>query len=206
MKHSFQFILLSLFFSANYSTAYAQEDKKEFPLNTEKKPLIMNNSGLDSLRMPVHLQPFIDRLDLIDKSSLLNIKESDNELFRLPSDTSYYMRRITLLRMFHNPQSEKYGKEHTKMYKNNIPDKFRDYLKDTRPAVLFSGCLDPVEAIRNYKKEMRARKVREILGKLKEIKEKDSCHIIPLPGTLQTASEHSSDSVTNEFTGTFEKN
>lgn len=76
--------------------------------------------------------------------------------------------------MFNDPQSQKYGKEFNKMYRNNLPNGFMNYLKDLGPMTLYNGCLDPVEAINNYKKEKRAQKVREILGKLKALEEKDS--------------------------------
>lgn len=79
--------------------------------------------------------------------------------------------------MFNNPQSQKYGKEYNKMYRNNYPESLQNYLKDVRPAALFSGCLDPVEAISNYKKAQRAKKVAEVIGKLNALSEKDSTTI-----------------------------
>lgn len=186
MKQICQFFFFSSMLFVFVLPISAQEDKerKEMPFNRNTPPLNIRNSELDSLRMPHQLKPFLNRLDLIDKSSLLDLDNNNNDLFRLPSDTSYYMRRITLLRMFYNPQSQKFGKDYNKMYKNNISDGFRNYLKDLGPASLYSGCLDPVEAIRDYKKEMRARKVREIISKLNKLQERDSSRFTPEIPTL----------------------
>lgn len=163
-------MIVILIFSSN---AHAQEKKENNELYFRKpSSLRPDKSTLDSLSI-LRAPTKPSRLDLIDKSSLLDMDEKDH-LFRLPNDTSYYMRRITLLRMFNNPQSQKYGKEYNKMYRNNYPESLQNYLKDIRPAALYSGCLDPAEAIRNYKKAQRAKKVAEVIGKLNALPEKDS--------------------------------
>ncbi|MGL4331327.1 MAG: hypothetical protein ACRCZQ_06235 [Bacteroidales bacterium] len=166
-------MIIILIFTSN---AHAQEKKENSELYFRKpSSLRPDKTTLDSLST-LRAPSMPSRLDLIDKSSLLNLNENDHP-FSLPNDTSYYMRRITLLRMVNNPQSQKYGKEYNKMYRNNYPESLQNYLKDARPAALFNGCLDPVEAIKNYKKAQRAKKVAEVIGKLNALSEKDSITI-----------------------------
>lgn len=113
-------------------------------------------------------------IDLIDKSSLLDIQYGLEKIFLLPVDTSYYMRRIVLLSMIHNPEAQRLGDEYAKAYRNVMSKPFLKELKKTRPNVLYSGTLDPVELLRGWKCEERARKVREVIAKLNYLEERDS--------------------------------
>lgn len=176
MVKTYRYYIATIVILIFTSNVHAQEKKENNELYFRKpSSLRPDKSTLDSLSI-LRAPSKPSRLDLIDKSSLLDLDKKDH-FFRLPNDTSYYMRRITLLRMFNNPQSQKYGKEYNKMYRNNYPESLQNYLKDIRPAALYSGCLDPAEAIRNYKKAQRAKKVAEVIGKLNALPEKDSIRI-----------------------------
>lgn len=127
----------------------------------------------DSLRSrPVQSIPSF--IDLIDKSSLLDIQYGLEKIFSLPADTSYYMRRIVLLSMANNKESRLMGEEYARVYKRIMSAAFMSELKRKRPAVIYSGTLDPVELFKGWKKELRAQRVREVIAKLNHIEEKDS--------------------------------
>lgn len=113
-------------------------------------------------------------IDLIDKSSLLDIQTGLEKIFLLPVDTSYYMRRVVLLSMLYNPEAKRLGDAYAKAYRNVMTKPFLKELSKIRPNVLYSGTLDPVELLRGWKREERARKVREVIAKLNYLEERDS--------------------------------
>ena len=127
----------------------------------------------DSLRsLPVQSIPSF--IDLIDKSSLLDIQYGLEKIFSLPADTSYYMRRIVLLSMANNKESQLLGEEYARVYKRIMSAAFMKELKRKRPAAIYSGTLDPFELFKGWKKELRAQRVREIIAKLNYLEERDS--------------------------------
>ncbi|MGL5636538.1 MAG: hypothetical protein ACRDD8_07570 [Bacteroidales bacterium] len=112
----------------------------------------------------------------LDKSALYEYNYGSEQKFKfyLPKDTSYYMRRAVLLHMANNKEAKEWGKEYVKMYINIVPEEFRNELGNIKPAVIYSGTLDPVEAFRNYKRRQRQKRVMEVIAKFTAMDRKDT--------------------------------
>lgn len=167
------YLTLILLFSLFVMECYAQEKNgMTLPLRQDFRNEV-NESFRDSLN-----RSFMGKesrfIDLIDKSSLLDIQSGLEKRFLLPADTSYYMRRILLLSMIANPEAQRLGDAYARAYRNVMSKPFLKELRKTRPNVLYSGTLDPVELLRGWKREERARKVREVIAKLNHLEERDS--------------------------------
>lgn len=132
-------------------------------------------SVLDSLNRLKGIQEYNFKT-FLDKSALYEYNYGSEQKFKfyIPKDTSYYMRRAVLLHMANNKEAKEWGKEYVKMYINIIPEEFRRELANTKPAVIYSGTLDPVEAFRNYKRRQRQKRVMEVIAKLTAVERKDT--------------------------------
>lgn len=171
-----RFYLILTFTLLGHSNLFAQEKKENNMFNQKVQSILPElKSDLDSARKE-HRTSLLNPLDLIDKSSLLDLEREKDHYFKLPNDTSYIMRRITILRMFHNAESQRYGKVFNKIYKNILPDAFINNVRTIRPSG-FSGCFDPVELIRNKKREKQIKKNKAIRDILEAINPKDSLQI-----------------------------
>ena len=164
------YLTLTIFWSCCFSI-FTQENNTTIYENKYKSnllPLIGDTLLNESL---LNSSSFIE---FIDKSSLLEIQTQLESVFILPNDTSYFMRRAMLWSMLYNKESQRIGEEYRQMFNNVMSKSFFKELQKTRPPVIYSGCLDPVELIRSHKQAKRAEKAREIIAKLNRIEEKDS--------------------------------
>lgn len=157
--------------SGCFFSGFAQEkNTTSFDLNYKNSllPLIGDTLINESL---LNRSSFIE---FIDKSSLLEIQNQLESVFILPKDTSYFMRRAMLWSMLYNKESQRIGEEYREMFNNVMTKSFLKELQKTRPPVMYSGCLDPIELIRSHKQAKRAQKAREIIAKLNKLEERDS--------------------------------
>ncbi|MGL4805439.1 MAG: hypothetical protein ACRDD8_00105 [Bacteroidales bacterium] len=164
------YLALALLFGCCFS-GFTQENKAAGFDNKYKNnllPLIGDTLLNESL---LNSSSFIE---FIDKSSLLEIQTQLESVFILPNDTSYFMRRAMLWSMLYNKESQRIGEEYRRMFNQVMTKPFLRELQKTRPAVIYSGCLDPIELIRSHKQAKRAEKAREVIAKLNRIEEKDS--------------------------------
>lgn len=164
------YLTLTIFWSCCFSI-FTQENNTTIYENKYKSnllPLIGDTLLSESL---LNSSSFIE---FIDKSSLLEIQTQLESVFILPTDTSYFMRRAMLWSMLYNKESQRIGEEYRQMFNNVMSKSFLKELQKTRPPVIYSGCLDPVELIRSHKQAKRAEKARKIIAKLNRIEEKDS--------------------------------
>ncbi len=182
LKTILLFLLLQTF---NLSLFAQTESKKKNTSQTELNNLpikLLPPSTLDSLSKLKGVSEY-DFRSFLDKSSLYEYNYGSEPKFHfyLPKDTSYYMRRAVLLHMANSKEAKELGEEYVRMYMNIIPEEFRNEISHIRPAVIFSGTLDPVEAFRNYKRRQRQKRVMEIIGKLTAVDRKDTIRTDSLP-------------------------
>lgn len=152
------------------------KEKKTNEVELNVPPInILPPSVLDSLNKLKGISEYNFKT-FLDKSALYEYNYGNEQKFKfyLPKDTSYYMRRAVLLHMANNKEAKEWGKEYVKMYINIVPEEFRKELGNIKPAVIYSGTLDPVEAFRNYKRRQRQKRVMEVIAKFTAMGRKDT--------------------------------
>lgn len=130
------------------------EIKKE-SISFEKDPLMPLLPPVDELINPKSFK------DYIEKPSF--------EIKRLnwfAPNPSWTMQRATLYMMANDSAASASDKMIIRAFKNTNS---RAYVKNAGPAALYSGVLDPVEAIRAYKMELRRQRTKRIIETLNRL-------------------------------------